>query len=126
MPNSMPQKPSASAPKSAAEPISPPRTHRPNWPRHLGASTVHTPGARPRGGTGYSDIEDGVERVRGTSAGEPEEDVLQALVARRALGPKVLHAALGHDPPTGDDGDTVAHELGDLERVGAHQHGAAP
>src|SRR5438105_5770190 len=60
------------------------------------------------------------------AAGELQEQLLQARVARAMLPPQVVHRALGHDLAVLDDGDAVAHRLGHLERVGAHEHGAAP
>src|SRR3989449_8291274 len=39
--------------------------------------------------------------------------------------PQIVHRPLRHDPAMLEDGDAVAHRLGDLQRVRAHQHGAA-
>src|SRR2546430_12578879 len=63
---------------------------------------------------------------RSGASRELEEQLLQAGVAGTVLPPQIVHRALGHDLAVLDDGDAVAHRLGYLERVGAHEHGAAP
>ena len=59
------------------------------------------------------------------AAGEPEEEVLEARVAGGELVPQLGHGAAGDDLAALDDADAVAHVLGDLERVRAHEDGAA-
>src|SRR5690606_8636818 len=109
------------------------RMPRPRWRvrararvlRHLGARTAPMPGWRGAEPGMTSAIENGIERVGAEAAGEAEEEVLEALVAGGRLRAKLLHGAFGDEPAALNDADAVAHALGDLEGVRAHEHRAA-
>ncbi len=59
------------------------------------------------------------------ASGELEEQLLEACVAGAVLLPQVVHGPFGDDPAVLEDRDAVAHRLRHLQRVRAHQHGAA-
>src|SRR5207247_4659799 len=58
------------------------------------------------------------------AAGELEEQLFQCRVAGAVLAAQIVDRAVRDDLAVLDDGDPVAHRLGDLEGVSAHQHRA--
>src|SRR5687768_11639427 len=93
---------------------------RASAPRHLGVSRVQMPGCTR--GCSTSALQYGVEPMLAVTAGELEEEVLQAHVTRLGLLPQLGHGPLRRDPAAIDDGDLVADDVGDLEGVGADSH----
>jgi hypothetical protein len=60
------------------------------------------------------------------AARQLEEQVLQAHPRRFGLLPELVHGPAGGDPSLLHDRDPVAHDLRDLECVGAHEHRSTP
>src|SRR5690606_15375640 len=106
------------------------RMPRPRWRvrararvlRHLGASTAPMPGWRGAVPGMTSAIEDGIESVGAEPAGKPEEEVLETFVAGCRLRAELVHGAFGNKLAALDDPDAVAHPLGDLQGMSAHEH----
>src|SRR5215831_18399038 len=61
----------------------------------------------------------------GMAARQLEEQFLQARIPRGVLAPDLRHRAVGDDLAVLQNADLVAHRLGDLERVRAHEYRAA-
>src|SRR5215207_8069319 len=85
---------------------------RASTPRHFGVRMVQSAGwlRLPVPALG---IENGIELVLPESAGQFEEEVLEAEVARGGLIPQLRHRAERRDASVVHDGDAVAHLLRD-------------
>src|SRR4029453_3317524 len=74
------------------------------------------------GGTGRATPSDDlVELLKAAAARELQEHGGQMLVLTSSHPPHLVDRALGDDAPLVDDADAVAHLLGHLQRVRAHQ-----
>src|SRR5258706_15948713 len=67
-----------------------------------------------------------LDLLKAGAARELEEDGGELLVLTAGQGQQLVHGAAGDDLAAQDDADAVAHLLGHLEGMRAHQDGHAP